>query len=416
MHIKCLLFLPLLMGAFQWCFSQDSTMIAADTLSKMDTTLVAADTLSKMDTTLVAADTLSKSDTASVASDSLSKFDRMNTKMEKLFKIIPVPIYSYSTEAGHTFGLAKFNLVDLDRRDTVSAPSKISEVATFSTEGRINVSVSTDLNWRKGKYMVIGYINYKQQPEFMLGIGNDVSIEDVEEVSTTRLKFVNYFMIQVVKNLYLGIGADLTNYTNIKYDSTSFLVEDNVLGTEGGTGVGIGITAVYDSRDNRYNAYKGWYIAFKTMTFPAFMGNPYLYSSYNLDIRKYFNPWLKHVIALQATTSARNGEVPFYELAMLGGEDQMRGYYKGALRDKVLVDCQLEYRMPVWKIFGVTAFIGTGRVAESYSDMSPSGFWLSYGFGTRIRVDTEHNTNLRLDWGFGPNGVNGFYINFAEAF
>jgi outer membrane protein assembly factor BamA len=157
-------------------------------------------------------------------------------------------------------------------------------------------------------------------------------------------------------------------------------------------------------------------IALKTMTFPSWMGNPYLYSSYNLDMRKYFNPWLRHVIALQATTSYRTGDVPFYELAMMGGEDQMRGYYKGALRDKVLVDGQLEYRMPVWKMFGVTTWVGTGRVADSYSDLSFDGFWLSYGAGLRVRVDTKHNTNLRLDWGFGPNGVNGFYINFAEAF
>jgi len=61
---------------------------------------------------------------------------------------------------------------------------------------------------------------------------------------------------------------------------------------------------------------------------------------------------------------------------MLGGEDKMRGYYKGALRDHVLVDCQLEYRLPIWNIFGMTAFVGTGRVAESYSDVSPDGFWL----------------------------------------
>lgn len=355
-------------------------------------------------------------DTTSVKADTLSKFEATNAKMERLFKIIPVPLYSYSTEAGHTFGLAKFNLIDLSRNDTLSAASKISEVATFSTEGRINVSVATELNWHKGRYMVTGYINFKQQPEYILGIGNDVSIDDVEEISFTRLKFVNYGLIQVVKNLYIGIGVDLSNYTNVEYDSASFLVEDNVLGTEGGTSTGLGIAAVYDSRDNRYNAYKGYYVALKTMTFPSWMGNPYLYSSYDFDVRTYLNPWLKHVIALQATTSLRTNDVPFYELAMLGGEDKMRGYYKGALRDKVLVDCQLEYRMPVWKIFGVTAFIGTGRVAESYSGLSLDGFWLSYGAGLRIKVDSAHNTNLRFDWGFGPGGINGFYINFAEAF
>jgi hypothetical protein len=43
-------------------------------------------------------------------------------------------------------------------------------------------------------------------------------------------------------------------------------------------------------------------------------------------------------------------------------------------------------------------------------------WWLSFGGGLRIRVDSENNTNMRFDFGFGPDGVNGFYINFAEAF
>jgi hypothetical protein len=94
----------------------------------------------------------------------------------------------------------------------------------------------------------------------------------------------------------------------------------------------------------------------------------------------------------------------------------MRGYYKGALRDNVLIDGQIEYRMPVGKIFGVVGWIGTGRVAEGYHDLSLDGFRLSYGAGVRIRVDSGSNVNLRLDMGFGPEGVHGFYINFSEAF
>jgi len=358
----------------------------------------------------------SAQDSTAVQSDTLSKFDRVNKKMEAAFKVIPVPIISYSSEAGNVFGLAKFNLIDLSKNDTVSAASKISEVVTFSTKGQVNISVSTDLNWHQDKYMVLGFINYKVQPEYILGIGNDVSINDVEKIEVTRLKFVNYGLIQVLKDFYVGIGVDLTNYTNIEKDSTSFLIRDQVSGTDGGTSTGIGFTAVYDSRDNRYNAYKGTFISLRTMTFPSFMGNPYLFSSLDIDVRKYLNPWYKHVIALQASTSFRSGDVPFYELAMLGGEDKMRGYYKGALRDKTLIDAQVEYRMPVWKLFGITGWFGTGRVGKNYSDLSLDGLWLSYGGGLRIKVDSEHNTNLRLDFGFGPGGISGFYINFAEAF
>ena len=94
----------------------------------------------------------------------------------------------------------------------------------------------------------------------------------------------------------------------------------------------------------------------------------------------------------------------------------MRGYYLGALRDNVLLDGQVEYRMPVWSIIGVTGWLGTGRVASSYSDLALDGFWLDYGFGLRLKVDSKNNTNLRFDFGFGNDGISGFYINFAEAF
>ena len=286
-------------------------------------------------------------DSTNVEKDTLSKFDATNKKMEALFKILPVPIFSYTTEAGYTFGLAKYNLLNLSKSDTISSPSKISEVVAFSTKGQVNISVSSELAWNKDKYLVMGYINYKRQPEYILGIGNDVKLENAEKITLTRLKFVNYGLVQVYDNLYLGIGVDLTNYTNIEKDSASFLIRDSITGVDGVTSSGMGFSAAYDTRDNRYNPYKGMYCIIKSLSFPSFMGNPYLFSSYDFDVRKYFNPWKEHVIAMQATTSYRTGEVPFYELAMLGGEDEMRGYYKGALRDNVLVDCQVEYRMPV---------------------------------------------------------------------
>ncbi|HEY5748770.1 MAG TPA: hypothetical protein VIU12_22025 [Chryseolinea sp.] len=55
-------------------------------------------------------------------------------------------------------------------------------------------------------------------------------------------------------------------------------------------------------------------------------------------------------------------------------------------------------------------------LASSYKNVSLDGFRLSFGGGVRIRVDTKNNTNLRLDMGFGPGGISGFYFNFAEAF
>ena len=186
-------------------------------------------------------------------------------------------------------------------------------------------------------------------------------------------------------------------------------------GLNGGFSFGLGLAIAFDSRDNRYNSHKGAYIIGSALFYPSW--GPYPFSKFSLDARKYFNPWLKHVIAIQGTTSYTNGVVPFYQLPQMGGDNQMRGYYLGGLRDYALIDAQLEYRMPVWNIFGVVGWIGMGRVADSYGNMGIKGFHYSYGPGLRIRVDTKHDTNLRFDWGFGSDaGVQGFYINFAEAF
>jgi outer membrane translocation and assembly module TamA len=119
---------------------------------------------------------------------------------------------------------------------------------------------------------------------------------------------------------------------------------------------------------------------------------------------------------MQFATGYSYGDVPFYDLGLLGGDERMRGYYKGALRDKVLIDGQVEYRMPVWNIFGIVGWIGAGRVGEDFNDLALDGFRLSYGGGVRIRVDSKSNVNLRIDMGFGPEGVSGFYLNFSEAF
>ncbi|MBX3257902.1 MAG: hypothetical protein KF862_27475 [Chitinophagaceae bacterium] len=101
---------------------------------------------------------------------------------------------------------------------------------------------------------------------------------------------------------------------------------------------------------------------------------------------------------------------------MLGGDSRMRGYYMGALRDKTAIDAQMELRIPAWSIFGLSTFVGAGQVAPRYGVLQLNDFWVSYGGGLRIKVDSRNNTNLHFDMGFGRGNIKAFYINFAEAF
>ena len=340
-------------------------------------------------------------------------FDRFNQKAEHLFKILPVPIYSYSPEAGNIYGLAKFNVINLSKKDTISKASKLSEVFTMSTLGRINASISTQLVFDENKYIIISYVNYKKEPEYIWDIGNTIT-DDPEQDEINRFVFAGTALRQVKKNFYVGIPFDVSDYFDISTDSTSFLKTDSVTGLDGGTSIGVGLAAAYDTRDNRYNPRHGSYILGTAVFYPGSWG-PYSFSKFALDARKYL-PWKKNVIAGQVTTSYASGDVPFYELPQMGGDNQMRGYYQGGLRDNVLVDAQVELRLHVWNIFGVVGWFGVGQVQKTYSQVAMDQFHLSYGPGLRIRVDSKHDTNLRFDFGFGPGGIQGFYVNFGEAF
>src|SRR5687768_3206316 len=162
------------------------------------------------------ADAFAQSDTTTTQSDTLSKFDKFNVKMEKFFKYAPAPIITYSSEAGNVFGLAKFNLFHPSKKDTVSKPSKVSAVVTVSTKGRVNISVVNDLILQENKYMILSYFNYKKTPEYMLGIGNDVSVDDAEEVVQNRTKFATAAMRRVKENYYAGVSLDFSDYFDIE--------------------------------------------------------------------------------------------------------------------------------------------------------------------------------------------------------
>ncbi|MFT3750036.1 MAG: BamA/TamA family outer membrane protein [Agriterribacter sp.] len=342
-----------------------------------------------------------------------SGFDKFMKKGERLFKILPVPLYSYSSDAGNVFGLAKFNLFRLSKKDTTSYPSKVSGVFTISTKGRINASIANEMIFKENKYIVVSYVNYKKQPEYIFGTGNNVHQKDVEEISQDRFVFSTNWFRRIKGKIYAGVIFNVSNYFNIHTDSNSILIAGKVAGLQGGTTVGTGLGAVLETRDNRYNPSKGTY----TEVAYSFHYGDYSFRKFHADVRKYFTPFKnKIVLAIQATTSDASGTVPFYELSMLGGDNRMRGYYLGALRDKVAVDGQIELRIPVWSVFGISTFVGAGQVGPGYHALKLNDFWISYGGGVRIKVDTQNNTNLRFDMGFGGRKINAFYINFAEAF
>ena len=348
----------------------------------------------------------------------MQKFNSFNSKAEKLFKILPFPLVSYATETGTVVGLVKYNLVDMVESDTISSPSSFSELISFSTKSQFKLVLSTKQFYLKDMIILQSEAQYVDYPDIILGVGNDVSRDDIENITTKRVVFNNGAFISFDKDreFYFGAIFNYTNYLSIELDSNSFFLENHYPGYQGGISSGIGLGAIYDTRDHRYNSTSGHYISANIISFDGLMGSYFNYYSYELDLRQFWNPWYKHVIGVQLYTKGNVGNVPFYSLSQMGGTQQMRGYYLGAIRDKLLLDGQVEYRMHIWNIFGVVAFASAGRVADNWSQMNLDDLWYAAGFGLRIMVDRENRANLRIDFGYGQKNSKTLVLGFTEAF
>jgi hypothetical protein len=138
---------------------------------------------------------------------------------------------------------------------------------------------------------------------------------------------------------------------------------------------------------------------------------------YNLtiDARKYIKLWKYNILALQAFGNFNEGNIPFKQLATIGSDAFMRGYYNGRFRDNHAMAFQAELRKQVWGPVSITAFGGFGNVANQssllFENVKPN-----YGAGLRVMAIRRDRVNIRIDYGRGENGIQGMYFTMNEAF
>jgi len=141
----------------------------------------------------------------------------------------------------------------------------------------------------------------------------------------------------------------------------------------------------------------------------------YGFSDAVMDIRYYrYLPW-RDVISIQFYCAFTPGETPFQLLPELGGQNLMRGYYQGRYRDRVYTAAQSEYKFIFLRRWALVAFLGTGQVAGSLSDLDADGIKFAGGGGLRFYIVQSQRIAFRLDAGFSKND-RGVYFNLLEAF
>jgi len=340
--------------------------------------------------------------------------EKDSTKTRKL-GVLPVPAFGYAPETKWYVGavcLFTFHL----KHDSVTRISSAKAEFNYTQNKQIIISAGWSVWSKHNNYFFKGDNSFQKFPEYFWGIGNSTPESNKELYNANRIELDNLFYKKFAPNFYAGAGYRFQNISNVSYSTNSLLSKLKSTGGNGGLSSGIVLSTFFDSRKNPLNPeYKSKYLAASFSFFDKLLGSNYTFNRIETDARFYFYTGKKQLIAIQNHNIFSSGQVPFRMMALLGSDSDMRGFYRGRFRDKNYISLQAEYRLTIYRRWGIAAFVGVGDVFLATSDLGLSKLKYAAGTGLRFKIDRKENINLRLDYAVGKN-TSGFYVVFGEAF
>ncbi|MBX2875681.1 MAG: outer membrane protein assembly factor [Saprospiraceae bacterium] len=327
---------------------------------------------------------------------------------------IALPIVFYTPETRLGGGAAALYTFRFAGESMESRPSQLQLGLAYTQEQQILSYLPFDLYSQNEKWYFSGELGYYRYVYRFFGLGNETPTEsETFEATYPRLQLNAQYMVR--PRLYLGAWYWMDDYRITEREAEGALSTSAIPGQEGGLISGLGLIANYDSRDHIFYPTGGQRFQFRTFFNRKLLGSRYNFDRYTLDWSYYF-PVGKGVLASNLVGEFLSGEVPFQQLALIGGPKRMRGFFEGRFRDKTLWMLQAEYRRVIKGIFGLAVFGGMGNVAAQASTLFNEQVHLAYGLGLRIRLSKQDKINLRVDLGWNEEGSLSPYLTVAEAF
>lgn len=338
--------------------------------------------------------------------------DSAALRKRHVFTAVPVIFYTPETRFG--FGASAIYLFNF-KSDTLFARKSTLSLGFAYTQNKQTIfNLPYNLFLKNRAYHFYGELSYMKFFYNFYGVGNDVPESFVELYGVEFPRLRVSALKKVGKHFYTGIRYAYDKFSLFDLDTTGLLIQKNIRGSEGAVISGLGWVALFDSRDDIFYPSRGWWWEFVFYRDTPKTGASYTYNRITFDISRYFS-YRKNILALNAYTLYSDADLPFYQMAMLGGAKRMRGYYEGRYRDNNALVFQAEYRRYVLWWLGFAVFGNAGQVAHRYDGFDAAHWRFTYGAGLRLITNRTQKLNLRVDFAIG-NGQLLPYFTIGEAF
>ncbi len=334
-------------------------------------------------------------------------------------KLLVFPLLASSPETSWVFGVANAFIFKTAKSDSVLRVSTIPSGILYTLNNQILIALGANIFLPKERYIIRFENSFSKFPDKFWGLGNNTDDRNSESYTFTQYYINPQLYRKVYGNLFLGGGLDFQRVFDIKYDSGGYFDQDKVFGVSDRSSYsvfGYSLFINYDSRNHAYVPDRGSLFRIRMSNFDTRLGGDYNFQTLEIDFRKFIRVTKKSIFAVQSFSTFNFGNVPYRNLAILGGNSMMRGYYAGRFRDQKFAGAQAEYRFPIKGRFGGVAFAGLGQVANNFGDFAFDKIKPSIGTGVRAAVLRKEKLNLRFDIAAGSGGALNYYVVLAESF
>jgi hypothetical protein len=334
------------------------------------------------------------------------------------------PILEYTLATGFASGVAAngaFFTSGLQPTNT----SSILIAIKYTQKKQFLLPIQSSIWTQSNKYDLLGDWRYLNYPQDTYGFGGHTTLADAYIVTYKYIRFYEFVLKSIRKNVYLGFGYQLDDHWGIKElnlplgrvtDFQKYGYNSSSLSS------GLVIEILYDSRKSSIDPEGGSFFGnLQFLQNSTILGSTSNWNSVLLDLRKYIKLPHNNVLAFWSyNVITLSGNPPFLDLPGTASDtynNSGRGYEQSRFIGKKMIDLEVEFR------FGITHNGLLGGVvfanAESLSELNSNKFQVvspAIGVGLRLKFNKFSHTNVCLDYGFGTGGSHGFFGNLGEVF
>jgi outer membrane protein assembly factor BamA len=311
------------------------------------------------------------------------------------------PLVTSSPGFGSGLGVMSMFFYRPDADDKVSPNSSLGAVGAYSDTdsyffGLFNKLYLDEDRWRVDGGVVGARIRSDLTVEGVDNIKFDTGLVGVFAKAQKRVGTSDWFV---------GGTANFFSkqYTSRNAEGDAYFAAFNVKDEDEGS---VGAVATLDTRNHQRYPSAGVLAEASVALHPEWLGTSEGYEVLQLSGNWYHEMFTDHVLALRTYGRFTPAGTPYAGLSKLGMRSDLRGYTPGELVAENLIDTQAEWRWMFAPRFGVVGI----------SNLDADVIYWSGGFGLRYTLNVENQLNFRIDYAWGENDDEGFYISMGEAF